>query len=135
MRKYAPCLLLVLVLLWGSPHAHAQSAACPGAGKGLDPVGFESITVSTVAIGLTAATVNTTTAGAAFITVEAQPLRFTTSGAPTATVGHLVEPPPTGNADSTKGSWFCGRATLLALRMIRTGGTDSTVRVSYYRVR
>lgn len=136
MRRWvAPCLALMLALLWGAPAAHAQMTLCAVQGKGLDPVAFETITVSTVAIGFTAATINTTTAGAAFITVEVQPVRWTLIGTPTSTSGHLIEPPPAGNADSTRGQWFCGRTALLNLRFIRSSGSDSTVRVTYYKVR
>lgn len=113
----------------------AQSMVCPGVPKGIDPVAFETITVSTAVIGLTASAITTNTAGAAFLSVEVQPLRYTLVGTPSATVGHLIEPPPTGNADGTRGAWICGRTALLGLRMIRTGAADATVRVTYYKLR
>jgi len=116
--------------------AHSQNAECVVQGKGLEPVAFESITVSTVAIGLTAATITATAAAAAYVTLETgASLRWQTFGTPTATTGHLVDPPSGGNATASTGAWFCGRATLLGFRAIRSGGTDAVLRVSYFRQR
>jgi hypothetical protein len=133
-RLASVTLLLVLALAALPSVSLAQQGVCPS-NKGLEPVAFETLTVSSTPIGFTAATINATTAAGAFVTVEAQPLRATFIGTPSATVGHLVEPPPTGNADSTRGFWVCGRTALLGFRMIRTGGTDATVRVTYYKAR
>lgn len=137
MRHWsAPCLVLALVLLWGSPPAHAQMSACPGVGKGLEPVASEVLTVSTAVVPLTAATITNNAAAAAFISLEGTTsLRFTLVGVPSATVGHLIDPPSGGNANAISSTWFCGRATLLALRLIRGGSSDVTLRVTYFRAR
>jgi hypothetical protein len=132
--RWWPAVALGVALVVGVDQAHAQQLACPSS-KGLEPVAFETLTIGVAASGLTAATINATTAAAAFLTTEAQPLRYTLVGTPSASSGHLIEPPPTGNADSTKGFWVCGRTGLLGLRLIRSGGTDSTVRVTYYKAR
>jgi hypothetical protein len=135
MRRWALFLLLV-VLPWAPP-VFAQMAECPAQGKGLDPVGFESITVSTVAIGLTAATITAITAAAAYITVETGngSIRYTLFGTPTAATGHLVDPPSAGNATPGTGTWICGRAALLGLRVIRAAAADAVLRVSYFKQR
>jgi len=84
----------------------------------------ESITVSSTAIGLT-----TVPQGAnyALIEVESQPIRYWGSGTPTATVGHNGE-----IGDTIKLTDF---DTLANFRVIRRGGSDSTLRVSYGKER
>ena len=135
LRWYAPCLVCAL-LLWCAPLAYSQSSVCAAQGKGLDPVAFETMTVSTTVLGLTAGTINTTTAAAVYITLETgASLRYTLFGTPSATVGHLIDPPSTGNAGTGSGIWFCGRAALTGLRFIRAGGTDAVIRITYYRQR
>lgn len=108
----------------------------------LPAVSFETLTVSTVALGITAAklvvqTVKTSSAdGPAFIdtqrldealfTVETNPVRFRIDGTdPTASVGHLLNV-----GDSITISGF---SNLSRLRFIRQGAADATVQATYYR--
>lgn len=114
----------------------AQTGACLPAkqGKVLTPVGKETVTVSTTVVGLTGATITTLGATAAYVTLEGtSALRFTLSGVPTATVGHLADPPSAGSAAATRGFWFCGQPALLALRFLRTASPDLTLQVTYYQ--
>lgn len=122
-----------LVCLWLARPGWSQTPGC-GYPPALEPVAYESLTVSTVAIGPSPSLFNTVSATAAWITVEAQPLRYKLSGAPTATDGHLVEPPSQGNADAGNGAWFCGQKALTQLRFIRASTADSTVRITYFRL-
>jgi len=128
-------LLGVWLLL--SATAAAQQPSCPEQGHGLDPVAFETLTVGIGAIGLTAATINATAAAAAYLTLEAGngSIRYTLFGNPSTGIGHLVDPPSTGNTGTGTGTWLCGRATLLGFKAIRSGGTDAILRVTYYTQR
>lgn len=84
---------------------------------------FESITVSTTALGLTAA--NLAKGVAAEITVENGSIRFRTDGtAPTASVGHLLNDGDVLYLDNP--------SDLSALRMIRDAATDGDISVSYF---
>lgn len=88
---------------------------------------YEAVTVSSSAVGLTAATY--TEGGAvmphALITVETNPIRFRVDGLnPTATEGHLVQPGNKITLDSGD--------QITKFRAIATGG-DATIRVSYGR--
>jgi hypothetical protein len=134
MRHMRWCGLLLLLAL---PRLGvAQMSTCPTGGKILEPVAAEVLTVSTVVLGLTTATITNNAAASAFVTMEGTtPLRYTLVGVPSATVGHLVDPPTGGNAGASTGTWFCGRAALQALRMIRAGASDVTLRVTYYKQR
>lgn len=85
---------------------------------------FETITVSTASIGLTAATI----AGKnlAIITVESEPVRMRPDGsttAPTASVGHILDDKDVLELDSN--------AAMSAVRFIRDGATDATLSCSY----
>ena len=82
---------------------------------------FESVTVSTVAIGITA-TLTDNQENIALVTCEGATVRFRLDGtAPTASVGHILEP---GDALKLEGS------ELLNFLAIRKDGTDATLRVS-----
>lgn len=86
-------------------------------------VDFEAITVSTTAIGLTAA--KSQAAVAAEITVENGPVRFRTDGtAATATVGHLLSDGDVLYLDNI--------SDMTSLSMIRDGATDGDISVSYF---
>ena len=86
---------------------------------------FEAITVSTTAVGLTAA--NLKLGIAAKITILAADLRYRTDGtAASATVGHLLADGGTLILDNP--------SDLSALSMIRDAATDVVVSVSYYNV-
>lgn len=85
---------------------------------------FETITVSTTSLRLTAAT----SAGSlgALVTIETNPIRYRFDGtAPTAAVGHLA---PIGQAIEV-----CGGDNIRNFRMIRQGAADATATVSYFR--
>jgi hypothetical protein len=92
------------------------------------PVGHESITVSSTALGFTLATAfpdGLPGADMAVVTVETDAIRHWSDGtAPTATVGHKQA------ADSSYVVY--GQACLRQHLMIRVTN-DATVRVSYYR--
>ena len=89
---------------------------------GPDYTDNESITVSTTALALTPAKVGEHKF--AFITVEAQSVRYWVNGAvPTATVGYQLDAGDALTLDS--------RSQLIQFRVIRKDGADSTLRVSY----
>lgn len=93
---------------------------------------FETVTVSTVSIGFTASKILQNVTGGtkrrcvkALFTVETNPVRFRFDGtAPTATVGHLM----------AAGDSFLvtGDANVSNMRLIRQGGADGTVMVTYF---
>jgi len=88
---------------------------------GLKSKGYQQVTVSTVAIGLTvpAGTVR------AVFGVEDQSLRYRVDGTvPTASVGVLAK------ADASFELY--GRTVLTAFKTIRVDGTDSVLSVHYY---
>ena len=95
----------------------------------MDPIGYESITVSTIAIGFTAAQLNPANAQRAeraFITVEGAAIRFRIDGTdPTSSEGHLV----LANSSFV----LSGQNALANFRAIRDGGTDGTAKVTYSR--
>jgi hypothetical protein len=83
-------------------------------------VGFEQLTVSSVALSLTVPAA----AHSAWLTCDTQNVRYRIDGvAPTTTTGHVLQ---TGQVLE-----ISGRARLLAMRLIRSGGTDSTLSVTY----
>ena len=82
----------------------------------------ESIVVSTTAIPLTTIPGN---ANGAFVTVETASIRVWVDGTtPTATAGHLYD---VGAAFT-----LLGPMAVRGCKMIRAGGADATVRVSYF---
>ena len=86
------------------------------------PVGYEQVTVSTTAVGLTVPD----GANRAVVVVEAQPLRCRDDGTdPTASVGMLCVAATRFDIES--------REALLAFKAIRSGGTNSVLSVSYYK--
>ena len=88
------------------------------------PLAFEQLTVSTSAIGLTAAKFKG--AQVAVISLAAtNGISFREDGtAPTASVGMLV-------AGGTNGI-ICGGAAIAHIQFIRSGGTDAVMSVTYY---
>jgi len=87
-------------------------------------VAFESLTVAGTAVGLTAATYAEN--DVALITVDDAAVRFRLDGtAPTATVGHVLEPGDVLVLDSPD--------QLTKVRFIRRDGVSATLRVSYGR--
>lgn len=88
---------------------------------GLRVLGYQQITVSTTAIGLTvpAKTIR------AKIVVEAQPLRYRLDGTdPSSTVGTLA----LAGAEIE----VFKKEVLAAFKAIRSGGTDSVISVHYF---
>lgn len=93
---------------------------------------FETITVSNVAIGFTASKILQNESGGfkrrctkALFTVETNSIRFRMDGtAPTATVGHLM----------AAGDSFLvtGDVNIPNMKLIRQGGADGTVMVTYF---
>ena len=85
-------------------------------------VGYEDITVSTTAIGFTAAEISS--AVAAEVWVEGDAVRFRTDGTdPTSSVGHQLDVGDVMFVDNA--------SDLASIRFIRVT-TDATLRVSYY---
>jgi|SRR6185503_19569010 len=124
MRK---ALLLVALLLFLPSPARSE---CLGINVPLKAFAFESVTVSTVAKALTTATyapTGQTAASVAIVQVEAQPVRWSVASTPTAAIGHA--------AVDTNVIKLCGIADITAFLAIRSGGTDSTLRVTYFRPR
>jgi hypothetical protein len=116
--------ILVVVALLVPAGAGGQSALCPGVSRALVAYDFETITVSTVAIGFTTSKLTSGPLAVA-VTIESQSLRYRDDGSsPTASVGH--------RADAGSGLWVCGGSVGRFL-MIRKDGADSTVRATFYR--
>lgn len=91
-----------------------------GAGQSLDTVGFESLMVSTSAVGLTAVGSPTT----AIITITGGDIRFRSDGNdPTTLIGHVVFD---GGAITLSSA-----EDIASFRVIRDGGTDATLSISY----
>lgn len=89
---------------------------------------FESVTVSTTSIGLTAGNFdnNTESVKRIIITIESAQIRWRyDGGAPTASVGHLNNPFDT--------IILVGRTNISNFRAIRAGSTDATIRVTFER--
>ena len=85
-----------------------------------DPIGFEALTVSTTAVGLTP----TTGATQAEITVDGADVRVRSDGTdPTATVGHLILDGAAVSLSSAK--------DIAAFRTIRDAGANATLSISY----
>lgn len=122
IRRALGALTVLLVLL--SPGVpRAQEGLCPGITATMQAVGFETLTVSTVAIGFTASAWAGRQARIAQVSVEDQSLRYRTIGTPTASVGHVA----------TAGTSFavCG-VSVASFRAIRKDGSDSKMTVTYY---
>lgn len=119
-------LLLAAVLgmaLYQAPaQANCNTLGSPGV------FAFETITVSSVSIGFTAATYAPTgeqQAFAALVSLETNAIRFRSDGtAPTAAVGHAVS--------AGSNIEVCGTANVRNFRMIRQSA-DATATVSYFR--
>lgn len=94
--------------------------------------GHETIVVSTTAIGITSTLLMINVAGGvhkravkAFVSVEGQSLRCTWNGTtPTAAIGHLLAAGDTLQVE--------GEQNVSNLKMIRSGGSDSTAIVTVY---
>lgn len=121
-------ILLAGVLVSLAPTLNAQQGGSCALGP-LAPMGSETITVSSTAVGFTAGSIKTDTAEAiyAYGYVASDAIRYWDNGTtPTASVGMLV----------AAGANFevCGAPAVRQFRMIRKT-TDATVSVSYYQAR
>jgi len=96
------------------------------------PFAREDRTVSTTQLSLTAATYNTTDKRAriAVVTVEAQPIRYTRDG--TTINGGATPPVGDVHAAGNDPIILIDRTAIANFRMVRSGGTDATVHVTYY---
>ena len=93
---------------------------------GYTPFAHENITVATTAVSQLSAT-HRETAGAVFITVESNDIRYWIDGtAPDAANGHLVD------SATMQNLWFTDPKSIKEFRAIAVGG-NSTLMVTYYR--
>lgn len=96
--------------------------------SGRTVLGFQALTVSTASVALTASA----GARAAYITVEANPIRFRLDGsAPTSSAGHLMVP-TAGTPPLPFVLELESEAAVANFRAIRQGGADATLHVTYY---
>jgi hypothetical protein len=109
--------------------------ACPF--RPLRPIGQQTLTVSTSAVGFTLsnaiknfgptaqAGTTSTKATLAFCTVEAQPIRWSIVGTPAAATG--------GHAYAAGTSfWLTSDGDIEAFLAIRTGGTDGVIHATFF---
>ena len=106
------------------------SAVCYGYNDvniiGKTPFAYERLTVTTAAVVMLNAT-HKATAGAVFITVEGNNIRYRIEGGnPTILEGHLVV------ATSYQNIWLTDPASIRNFRMIGIGG-NAIIRITYYR--
>jgi hypothetical protein len=120
--------LMTVLALFLAPAVYAQTSCTEGQNYVPVPFAKEEITVSTTAVGLTAATYKPTGSGAAvmaFITIDTDTLRFWLDGSiPTSTVGHAAANPS---------SLVLCEASLPRALFIRSGAADAKLRVTYFR--
>lgn len=125
MRKLFALILILAAMLPPAP-APARADDCTGTGGLAVPYAQESVTVSTAAVILTAATYNPTDGPKpieALITVGAADVRVWFTGtAPTDTVGHIFA--------SGQSFTICA-ATIPRFQAIRDGGSDAVLSVTY----
>lgn len=119
--------LIVLALLWAGSVEAQQT--CAGYGNiQVFPFAYEALSVSSTAVGFTAATFDNGVKKAlmAVGTLEDDSIRFTVDGTtPTSTVGQLVT--QASNVSIT----VCGEKAIRAFRAIRTSG-DASLKVVFY---
>jgi len=90
----------------------------------LNPSAYEAITVSTAAIGFTAALIRERSVVGAFITLETGQIRFRMDGIdPSSTTGHLLE---IGQSLTLK-----SKAAVEKIKFIKTGDTSGALKVTY----
>ena len=129
MKRFL-ALAAVMLLILPSMVVPVQAQSCTGWSNQLVPFAFESITVSTTPIGFTTATINPdnlTKAAYAFFTVETADGRYRVDGVdPTDAVGHVFD-------DAAPGYFVCGTVAVSQFRAIRSGGSNATLRVTYFK--
>jgi hypothetical protein len=127
MSKLAKRASLVVVAVLLSSIGHAGPGGCSSA-PWLVPFAFETITVSTTAIGFTTALFAPTggiPADMAVATLETSDIRYRSDGInPTAAIGHFLASSSTLTA--------CGIQSLRQVKFIRVTA-DGTLSVTYYR--
>jgi hypothetical protein len=120
--------LVPLLMLCAGDSGQAAVGGCTNSPT-LAPMGFEQVTVSTDSIGFTAATYAPTgavPADMAVVVVESAAIRYRDDGpAPTSTVGVPIA--------AAGAITVCGTKPIRSIRFIRSGGSDATLSVSYYR--
>lgn len=121
---------VVLAIAFGGLLVSQSSAGIACSGLNFSPVAyeFESITVSSTALGFTAAKITpagTPPAIYASCTLETNSIRYRSDGlAPSATVGELIS---AGNRVEV-----CGQQNIQVVRFIRVSA-DGTLQCHYYR--
>lgn len=127
MRHLRYALLAVLALAGSISYQGQAHAICQGPVAELDVIGYESITVSSTAIGFTAGTyapAGRPAAVYAYVTTETNSIRFRADGVPpTSSEGHLVAAPGAFEV--------CGTPAIINLSMIRASA-DATAKATYY---
>lgn len=119
-------LALILAVFSCGSAIHAAPGGC-GTSAFLTPFAFETISVSTTAVGFTAGTYTFggITADMAIATLETDAVRYRDDGVdPTGAVGHVFA----ANTAVT----VCGPQSIKNVRFIRVTG-DASMSVSYYR--
>lgn len=134
--------VIALAVMWAFPVSlmlPTVVGAQPGAGLAGDAYAHEAITVSTTAIGPTAATVSPTTAAGArqmLCTAEAASatsMRYRFDGtAPTTSTGHYVMAGVVGTSAPALIS-VEGRNNVIRFKAIRQAAVDVTLRCTYLR--
>lgn len=123
MKRYTKILFLILVISLLSISAIAADQVNV---LGYTPFAYERITVTTLAVSRLNATYRAT-AGAVFITVETNSIRFRIEGGdPTAAEGHLAV------TTTYQNLWFNDPMSIREFRAIAIGG-NATLIVTYYR--
>lgn len=129
MKLLRVAIIAALTLCAGE--AYAGPGGCTNQGV-LTPFADETLTISSTAIGLTAATFNPSggfPAALAVCTLETDSVRFRVNGLnPTAAVGQII----TASASAPSQLTVCGFQSLANVRFIRVT-TDATLTCSYYR--
>jgi hypothetical protein len=121
MKRFISLLIISFLLFAASLNAADRVDVL-----GYTPFADETITVSSIAVSRLNATYRET-AGAVFITVETNSIRYRIiSQNPTTTVGHIVVPLANQNL------WFNDPTSIREFRAISTAG-NATLFVTYYR--
>lgn len=124
---------LIFVALVALFAVTAEAQVCPGVTGPTANYRSEAITVSSTAVGFTAATINAASDQGkpllfAEVTLETNPIRVRADGLnPTAAIGALWNSVSGGNVKF----YVCGEASMRAFRAIRTV-SDAAITAAYY---
>jgi hypothetical protein len=130
MRRHVKVWAVIGLLWLFLAVAMAYGQPCQGMSVALVPLGYESVTAGSAAVGLTASVYASTsgTASYALIDVESADIRYLVTGAnPSSSNGH-----PVANGGELT---LCGIDAIRQFKAIRSGGSDATLRVTYFRAR